>query len=192
MKLLSVSVMAHPSREKWFSHLKDRLGDVPFAIDRGLGIWDTCRRAWEMHDPDAKYHVVIQDDAIVCRGFQEKAEAFIRQHDAENRAFGFYFGNKKTLRQQAASALKVGYAVKITPSWGVAICLPTSYIPDMIEQCNEMNNKQDDVRIGRFITSRKMQVYFPMPSLVDHRVGHKSLVGDPGKGRRAYYFIDRP
>jgi hypothetical protein len=52
-----------------------------------------------------------------------------------------------------------------------------------------MDVPQDDVRISNFLMRRKIPVYYPLPSLVDHRTG-KSLVGDPGENRVAYKFID--
>ncbi|MFA5391718.1 MAG: hypothetical protein WC331_09890, partial [Candidatus Omnitrophota bacterium] len=48
-KKLSVSIMAHPSREDFFPYLRERLGDVPMAIDRGVGIWENCKNAWRLH-----------------------------------------------------------------------------------------------------------------------------------------------
>ena len=78
------------------------------------------------------------------------------------------------------------------PVWGVAICLPTSIIPDMLEQCNNvLNAAHDDTLIGKYLVSKGIKVLFPIPSLVDHRYDIKSLVGDPGKFRRAAYFIDK-
>lgn len=203
-KILSVSVQAHESRAGWFDYLKEKLGqDVPFAIDKGkrgdpenLGVWGNCRRAWLMYDPTALYHVVIQDDAIVCENFRELAEEFILKHAVAGdplRAFNFYFGNKKALVPQAHRDLSQGFTIKDYPSWGVAICLPVAHIDEMVTYCDQFTGTpQDDVRIGRFIKSKAMPIYYPLPSLIDHRTGELSLVGDPGENRRAIYFIDRP
>ena len=77
---LSISVMAHPSREKYFGYLKERLGDIPFAIDtESKGVWENCKRAWKLYDPMADFHLVVQDDAIVCDDFLEKANATLCQ-----------------------------------------------------------------------------------------------------------------
>ena len=76
---LSVSVMAHPSRSHWVHELRERVGIeyANVAWDRGLGIWDTCSRAWEMHDPAATHHLVLQDDALPCRDLLAGLEAAI-------------------------------------------------------------------------------------------------------------------
>ena len=66
--------MMHPDREKFKPYLLDKLGNVPVVLDNKNSIWDTCQRAWAEFDPTADYHVVIQDDALVCDDFKEKAE----------------------------------------------------------------------------------------------------------------------
>ena len=186
--------MAHPSREKYFNHLRERLGDVPFSIDsesKGL-VWN-CENAWKLYDPSADYHVVIQDDGIICENFRERAEKIISEAVKENGeiCFNFYYGIRVALKQEAAEGLKKGYVISDRPRWGVAICIPTKLIPEMICFYEKLTDKQDDTRIGRFILSKKLPIYFPMPSLIDHRAELKSLVGNAfSPGRKAYKFID--
>ncbi len=188
---LSISVMAHPSREKYFGYLKKQLGNSPISIDTGFGIWENCKRAWRMHNPDADWHVVIQDDALVCENFRSMAEKIIdsnRHH--KNIMFNFYFGNRKAFKDIAAQGLKNKHIIMNRLNWGIAICLPVDLIEEMIAFGDRINVPQDDARIQRFLMSRRIMTYFPMPSLIDQRSGEPSLVGDPGRGRKAYYFID--
>ncbi len=189
--------MAHPSREDYFPYLQDRLGNPPFSIDRdSAGVWPNCRNAWLMHDPEALFHVVIQDDAIVCTHFQARAESVLadasRIMGDKPFAISFYHGNKKEFADEALLGLKHGYVVRSRPGWGVAICLPTAVISDMVQECDTFDEVQDDERITRFLLNHGMQVYFPMPSLIDHRTASEtpSLVGDLGEGRHAFAFID--
>lgn len=184
--------MAHPSREEFFPYLRQMLGnDIPFAIDHdSKGVWPNCRNAWLLHDPTAEWHVVIQDDAIVCEQFQRRAEEVIERSGGTH-AINFYFGRRGNQTEQAARELERGFAMRVAPTWGVAICMPTAWIPEMIEYCDQLSHPADDYRIGRFLKHKGIMTYFPMPSLVDHRAG-KSLVGDPGDKRHAYAFIDRP
>lgn len=183
--------MAHPSREKFFPDLKRLLGnEVPFAIDhKSAGVWPNCRQAWMLYDPTAEYHVVIQDDAIVCEGFMGRALKVIEQSGGD-KAISFYFGRRGNQTEQAARDLKRGFSLRVAPTWGVAICLRTEWIQEMLEFAGKLSNPQDDYRIGAFLRHKKIMTYFPMPSLVDHRKHEKSLVGDPGQGRCAYSFID--
>lgn len=203
-KLLSISVMAHPSREKFFPYLQEKLGynglfpeTIPFSIDeKSEGVWPNCKKAWMLHDPEAAYHVVVQDDAIVCDKFRERAEQVIA--DAHRRMIGpfaisFYFGRRGNALEEGKSALERGYATRQSPTWGVAICLPTNHILPMLEYADGFDYPQDDARIARYLRKHNIRTYFPMPSLIDHRTAAEtaSLVGDPGENRCAYAFIDR-
>lgn len=194
-KLLSVSVMAHPSREKFFPYLKECLGDVPFSIDtESEGVWPNAKKAWSMFDPEAAYHVVIQDDAIVCEDFLNHAEeAIVKAGDVVKDylpPISFYFGNRGTLKGIARDGMADGYCFMPRTPWAVAICLPTALIPEMLAFTENLAVPQDDVRIGKFIQSKGMKVYFPLPSLIDHRTGEESLVGDEGSKRQAFAFIN--
>jgi hypothetical protein len=166
------------------------LGDVKFSIDRAgqeIGVWNNCKRAWKMHDPKADFHIVIQDDAIICENFRERAEKILI---LKKLAYNFYFGNRQKYRATAKAGMKRGYVLSGWTSWGVAICLPTYLIPEMIRYCDKMKTPHDDTRIATFLKHKKIKIYFPMPSLISHRTGENSLVGDPSKGRKAWYFID--
>jgi hypothetical protein len=171
---------------------------VPFAIDeKNEGAWENCKCAWRLHDPDAEWHTVIQDDAIICDNFLQKAEEVILKAKeilkTEDYIISFYYGFRQSARREAEDALKAGYWVNAYPKWGVAICMRTKLIEEMIGFCDvfpiSAMGTADDARIAKFIRSKGMPVYFPMPSIIDHRHG-KSLVGDPGEWRNAYKFID--
>jgi len=189
---LSISVMAHPSREKFFDYLKERLGDIPFSIDTsGIGVWENCKRAWMMADRSADYHVVIQDDAIVCENFKERAiEEIIKS--GGDKALSFYFGRRGNMIEMSQEGLKNGHIILPGVRWGLAICMRTELIEDMIKFAERLNTPKDDARISRFLTNRGIKTYYPIPSLIDHRPHEEaeSLVGDVGKGRVAYKFID--
>jgi len=187
---LSISVMAHPSREKFIPYLKEKLGDIPVSMDNGIGIWENCKNAWRLHDKTADYHVVIQDDAIIGKDFYNKAIKEISEHPGK--AFSFYFGNRKTLEESAKRAeqnngIEMGWI-----SWGVAICLPIKIIPDMIQYCDKLPlrlKKHDDTMIANFLRYKKITTWYPIPSLVDHRLEKSLVETDKSKGRKAYKFI---
>jgi len=182
--------MAHPSREKYFGYLKEQLGDVPFSIDtKSIGVWPNCKRAWQMHDPSADYHVVIQDDAILCENFIEKAIEVLEKNKDRGTAFSFFYGTRQDWVEEGKKGMQDGFVIRKNLKWGVAVCLPVSKINYMIAHADTMTIKQDDTRIGRFLQFIDMRVYYPMPSLVEHRGDEESLVGDV-KGRRAFKFID--
>lgn len=191
---LSISIMAHESRERYFNYLREKLGDVPFSIDKigeeNIGIWENCKRSWKLYDKNADYHVVIQDDAIIGNDFINKAIKEIEAHPGN--AFSFYFGNRKRFKETAEKADKQNGITMHWLSWGVAICLPVNQIEKMIKYCDKLPErlkKHDDTMIANFLKSIKMPVWYPMPSLVDHRNEDTLMNSDLEGGRKAYKFI---
>lgn len=183
---ISASIMAHPSRTEYISSLREKLGDVQVAYDKGRGMWKTCKAAWKMYDREADFHVVIQDDAIVCDDFYERAKKIL---EVDYAAYSFYFSNSPALVSMASKGMRAGYVLRPKLHWGVAVCLRTSLIEEMIEYCDKLNDWQDDVRIKKFLEMMHLPVYCPLPSLVSHRADSKSLV-DNVVGREAMHFID--
>lgn len=207
-QLLTVSVMAHPTRGNYFPYLRERLGDVPFAIDRrSEGVWANCRKAWKLGlrmKTDAPYHCVIQDDALVCRDFYRRAESVLAQVKGQEREFkrkwmkdelvvNFYFGRRPALLRIGRQSMKRGYWLWHNVCWGVALCLRREWIAEMIDFCDRIEGvPQDDERITRYLRSKGRHTYFPVPCLVNHRTGQEcpSLIGDPGLDRSAFAWVD--
>ena len=179
----------HPDRQEFAEYLQDKLGPVPIVLDRGKGIWDTCCRAWQEADPKADFHLVVQDDAIVCSDFRQRAEAEL----LDGFAHSFYFGYRGNMLRLAEQGLRDGYIVKKGLHWGIAVCLPQKLVEPMIDFGNrsEIPDHLDDTKIKEFLNSEGILVRYPMPSLIDHRSELESFVtGKVELGRKAYRFID--
>ena len=195
---LSISVMAHPSRENMFSGLRGKLGDVPFSIDTKNNLVDNCKAAWLLHDHEADFHVVIQDDAIICNNFKQRAEAFISKIEAERQETNQpvycynFFVKKNYPDEQMAQFHQKGYYVEQRNRGGVAICLPVNQIQSMLDYYDTLTVRHDDERISQWIVKNKFRMCFPIPSLVDHDDHNvPSLAGNGiGLNRQAYKFID--
>ena len=188
---ISISVMAHPKRAEFFDYIKQKLGDVPFSIDeKSEGCAINGQRSWSMFDPLADWHIVIQDDAIICDNFIERAEKVIEQAIKNNcGAVSFHWGKRARMEDRSKKGLKEGFIISKWLHWGVAVCIKTELVRPMLEHVNKMNIPQDDTRIANFLMKNEIKIYYPMPSLIDHRKG-ESLVKDPGQNRVAYKFID--
>lgn len=188
---ISYAVMMHPTREKYKDYLLSKLGDIPIIMDRGKGVWDTARRAWLSYDKNADYHLVVQDDAIVGKDFKERLEKEIRRHP--NCAINLYFGNRKRLYKIAEKELKNGGVRMDWLSWAVAVCLPRKIIEGMVGYCDNMKilENHDDTRISHYLLKIGMGVWYPLPSLVDHRWQEPSLIesNEGVRKRHAIYFI---
>lgn len=194
---LSMSVMAHPSRSEFFPRLKERLGDVPFAIDRNNNLIENCKAAWLLHDPKSDFHCVIQDDGIVCKDFKNRAIDFIKKREEERAlnnwavtCYNFYcrafYPPDKMAEFEKRGCIYEGYN-----RGGVAICLPTNQIESMLKFYDTLQSLHDDVRISQWIAYNKFRMCFSIPSLVDHDDHNPSIAGSkPAVFRKAFKFID--
>ncbi|MEO5915556.1 MAG: hypothetical protein ABIS50_15085 [Luteolibacter sp.] len=182
---LSVSIMSHPSRRDMVAGLLDQLGDVPVSEDNGRGLIENCDRAWQMAG-DADWHVVIQDDAILCDDFLTRAREFLATLEAP-RLVSFYHGNKRSTRDKALAALDARQ-LAAPLRWGLAICLPAARIPEMLDFYRAQSRPDDDGRIGDWLVSRGELCTYALPCLVDHRHS-PSLVGNSNGVRKAVAFL---
>ncbi|MFA6158881.1 MAG: hypothetical protein WC763_04665 [Candidatus Paceibacterota bacterium] len=187
-KKLSISIMAHPSREKWFGYLREKLGqDVPFAIDTdGRGIWENCKRAWLLFDPEAEYHVVVQDDVLVGRDFIERAEAML----TEDMMYSFYIGRPRFAGEVMEAKEKgIDHLVKSHIHHEICLCMRTEHIKEMIAWCDALKPENDRV-IDGWVNAKGLKVRFPLPSLVDHRAeGSLHSFNRGGYVPKATWFI---
>lgn len=180
---VSVSVMAHKSREVYATKLAKQLG-APIIWDEMNDRWDTGRRAWLAHlDTGSDYSLVIQDDAVAPNGLIPGIEkAMVRVPYGS--PLVLYM--TKTLQWGSIFDLvpdNISYLLMERIWWGVAIVLPTDFISPMLDFCADYPNLQYDHRIGQFFYIHKEPVYYTWPNLVDHR-NLPSLV--PGRTARRH------
>lgn len=179
---LSTTIMAHPKREKYVKEIQEKLGkEVHVEWDQGISLWDTARRAWLSYDKAATHHLVLQDDAILSKDLIPTLEEALqtisdqivsictidyrmRDDDRKNYKLKYKNGQRWYLKTDILS--------------GVATIVPTEYIEDMINYCDTLKSKHDDIRIINYCKLHDAQVHHSVPSLVDHRPSskNKSLV----------------
>lgn len=180
--------MAHPSRAEYIPYLKSKLGDVPVAMDNGCGLIQNCKNAWLMYDPTADYHVVIQDDCIVCDHFVQRAEMVLDK--AQGLPVSFFYSQSKFYNKFKKERAETGAIIKKAIYGGLAICLPTKIIPDMLAFYDKQKIPFDDHRIGLYCLANKLNIYNPFPCLIDHRAGHISVFTGMMSQARAAEYID--
>lgn len=189
---VSAAVRAHPDRKHLVDELLEAL-DRPAEVawDRRNDDWDTGVRAWQAHDPGADWHLVIEDDAIVCRDLLAGLERVADLVPAES-VLSLYLGNnpawEKRMRIEAGRTDAALVPMR-TLVWGVAIALPVATIDDMLAWCEHNRTSSNyDHRIAQYYEKRlKWRAYYTWPSLVDHRQV-SSLLGHPD-GRHAARFL---
>lgn len=167
--MFTVSVMAHPKRKAWAEALAKQLG-APIYFDTNNKVWDTCKGAWRLHGEEP-YHLVVQDDAILCKDFKQEVTTLLKKTKRLNAAYQLYYGNHKNINVPALlkEAGTKGYVIRDQCAWGVAIMLPTHLIADMIKFGDSYYAWQDDTKITYFLKSKGIKTVFPIPCLVDHR-----------------------
>lgn len=179
---LSASIMAHPDRSDLVAELAARLDrPVPVAWDdegppsgKGDRIWRTARRGWELADPSADFHVLIQDDAVPSLDFLAGLERALEYVPADA-VVSPYLGRGGAAGPRwerigaEAERRRASWVVSSKVMWGVALVLPVQVIPDLIERANLMAGVPDDMRVAGWAQRRHVQVWYPWPSLVDHR-----------------------
>lgn len=204
---LSVSIMAHRQRQAEAEELQGWLGgDTRIAWDPKPQTsadprqrWVTGRLAWEMHDPSADWHMVIQDDAIPAQDLVAGLENALKILGPEG-LVAPYSGTGKPnqfhVKRNIAHADEKGHAWWSTKSlcWGVAIVAPVKTIKPMLRWCSLTPRERlnYDMRVGMYYRDvLKWRTWYTNPSLVEHRDGD-SLVGHgttSPEGRRAHNFL---
>lgn len=195
---MSVVLMAHPKREAFVPSLLASL-DRPAKVvwDERNDRWDTGARAMRAYDPACSHHLVVQDDAIVCRDLVaglEKALAYVPEPDRT--PLCLYIGRGKPFQYSMAQATTVAERdraswVRMTQiHWGVGIVMPTGLIDEMADWCDTRDEIANyDRRMSRWVGHKGLAVYYTWPSLVDHRISPSLVEGRQAKGRHAHRFI---
>lgn len=196
-RLISLSIMAHPARSGWVDALRGELGDVPVGWDdEGPPrrdhdrVWRTARRAWNLYDRNAQWHLVLQDDALPVPGLLGHLQRAL-ERVPERAMVNLYMGAQRPMSGlwtgliRRADDAGASWVVGPMSMWGVATVLPTSLIPEMIAGCDALHGLPDDQRIGRWCARFKVPCWYPWPSLVDHRDEGSLLGHGPGRVARA-------
>jgi hypothetical protein len=200
---MSISIMAHPDREEFVKGLlKEVGGTIPVAMDRrGEGSWSCARKAWTLHDKFADYHLVLQDDAIPCSNFRERAISVLPEERSMAVSLFMAASNPKRTEDIVRRYTR-GETSWVSPYLynGVAIALPIPMILPMIDWVDDKRRAmhrrwglhRSDGRIFMYLHAKGIQTFYPIPCLVDHR-DSPSIVGTKAwkKGRgQAVLFID--
>jgi hypothetical protein len=176
--------MAHVDRADQASALAESVGaDIAWdslLLDYGEVV--NGDRAWAMRDPDADWHIVLQDDAVPVDGFLEHAANALAHADG---MVSFYLGTGRP--QQVAVGIAVAEADRRGAAWlqstnlfwGVAVAMRTKYVDEFLAWGGpRVTIGTYDKRLSIFAHASYQQVSYTLPCLVDHADG-PSLVDHP-------------
>jgi FkbM family methyltransferase len=196
---LSTAIMAHPTRERHIPYLQQKMGGgIAVVWDQVNNRWDTGRRAMLAFDPAATHHLVVQDDALLCEDFLPGVREALRY--TPDNPVALYAGAVRPRSVEVEQRVRMAKGQRLSwfqmegPWWGVAVAVPTKFIPDMIRHCDKLAAIANyDMRMARYFGSIKVKCYYTIPSLVNHRIGKDEPSLVPGRGnlsgRVAKYFI---
>lgn len=194
---ISVALMCHRKRERWVPELLERIGHPAEVVwDRVDDRHETGLRCLEAFEPSATHHLIVQDDAIVCRDLVAGLERAVEV--SGDRVVGLYVGNVRPdatrVARDVSAARDAGASWLAMPGpwWGVGILIPTIHLPALVDSYRASRQNNYDRRIATWAGKAKVECWYTMPSLVEHRAGgeNPSLVaGRTSMARRARWFI---
>lgn len=195
---VSVAVMAHSARSKFVPELVASV-DAPVRVvwDRRGDRWDTGRRALLAYDSTATHHLVLQDDAVVCRDLVAGVERALGRVPAPAGAptpLCLYAGRVKRFREAVrrhVGSRRVSWLAMPSIYWGVGVVLPTDLIDGLVAWGDEHPEIVNyDYRMGQWLQRQGIMVWYPWPSLVDHRHSPSLVPGrSSAKSRHAHRFV---
>ena len=187
--------MGHPKRLEFIKELSPKLGNPTIVLDKYNDRWETGKRALLSHKKGAKWHMIIQDDAIICKDLIKGALNAAKC--AGIRPIGLYLGNPRPHPEIVGPALEEAIRKKCRwiemqgPWWGVGIIIPVCHIEAIVKFGDKEEHPNFDRKIARFYDDLGIKCWYPVPSLVDHRPEDEnpSLVRDRSGNRKARLFI---
>ncbi|MCL6270768.1 stealth conserved region 3 domain-containing protein [Sansalvadorimonas sp. 2012CJ34-2] len=199
---ISKTIMAYVKREHRIPLIRKKIGDAKVSLDDGSwGLWGNAKKSWLTFDMDADYHMVIQDDSVVCDNFYVRlAEVFSRQPFKSVTSLFYRYKSRKTHFElnEAARSNRVNkgfYFPRL--QWATGVVVPKELVANMVRFADKLPEKKfkniDDLRFSKFFTEcEKIEVYYPLPSLVDQSIDCGSTIGNGDNiGRQATWFIDK-
>lgn len=188
--------MGHPRRLEFINELSKQLPRVPVVLDNKNNRWDTGARSLLKYERDATHHLVVQDDAIICKDFLAGCRRVAQA--AGDYPVSLYIGRVRPHQRIVSPAVQHvidtgGAWLRMNgPWWGVAVIIPTMYIEELCEWGASRNHIVNyDKRMTHFFKFKKIECLYTVPSLVDHRseTENPSLVPGRKGDRRAQFFI---
>jgi hypothetical protein len=200
--LYSISIQGHPKRKQFVEELQRTLSRpeqsyIPVTWSHNVGkhgkkdCWPTNARARATYNPQTKYHLVLQDDALPCPNFHQHLTQMIYEVEKQTpihpwMACLFYFDRPEFfLARRISMKARVGY-----PNggfwwkgvhWAQSILMPTRCIPEFLAignalRLDEGDPDDDDRHYTAYGQCKSYKTWYPLPSLTDHNPACDSLV----------------
>jgi len=172
--LFSIAVMTHPSRHSRLLALIDDLssqidiGQVSIVVDRNCdGIWETASRAWLSFDISAQYHLVLQDDALLCDNFVKHLPSVIGSLPSDATVS---FCDNFPVMNDVVRKNKHWLVISAVHN-ACALLQPVSQIKHFVEWNNRHVRPEyfhDDLRLDMYLKKHDKTCWHTLPQLVRH------------------------
>lgn len=174
MWLIPVAVVAHNTREKRAERLADFVNAEFLTLDDGsLGPGRNHVVAWEwLAEGDSQWSVVLEDDAMPVKGFQEQLAAMLKR--APDPVVSLYLGRGRprhwqpSIQQVITRPEHFLRAPELLHHVGVAV--RNTHLSSMLAFLGHQNLRRVpiDEAVGRWVRHRRIMVSYCNPSIVDH------------------------
>lgn len=182
---LSVCILAVPERRQRARRLREQVGapgsNVEIVFDeRREGPWVAGQRAWERRSRDATHHLVLEDDAVVCRDLYLGAKAMLRA--VPDAPVMLYATTPPGADAPYRKAVEMGrHWVRTHGFWTVAPVLPVALIEPIIDWARS-HTRPDwddsyDKRLSVAVQVLAIKSMVAVPSPVSHDWSIPSIRG---------------
>lgn len=179
MTVLRINIMAHASRRALWEPLQSHLtGAQVYEDDGTLGRWGNGRRCLLNYGPDDTHVLVIQDDALPASHLIEGLEHWLpRLPDSILCLYSGKLGQWRKIHDKFAQPPCWLQMAQI--QWGVALVVPTKYIPAMVKKADSFTRIGNyDMRLSEGnMRTNKLPVLYPSPSWVQHAYAESTVPG---------------
>jgi FkbM family methyltransferase len=176
---ISAAIMAHPARAGMIPDLLKMLNSpAEVVLDRFNDRWETGRRSLLAYNPRCSHHLVIQDDTLPCENLIAILDKALDVVPATS-PMALYTGRVGAFKKMVLNAVKGDTSWIQMPglNWGPAVVIPTKGIPELVAFGDKLSLPNYDLRLSRFYESKKIDTWYPYPSLVEHRSSPSLVIG---------------
>ncbi len=157
--MLSIAIMHAPWSGRKIDQLIEQLPTASIVeAEEGRGVRHTAERAWRARPPGATHHLVVQDDAILCKNFLKHASAALLARPYVPISFFTSVKTEKPLRAWFTSPAHLS---------GLAVSLPVQFIDPWLRWWPE-ETLHDDGAMWRWLYEQGIEISLTNPSLVQH------------------------
>jgi len=190
---LSASIMTHPRRMESATRLSETYPELGLRIavdpepESPPSTLRTALRAWQMIDPDATHHLVLQDDVILCDDFRSVLLDAIATMPGHPLALFAEWGSR-TAHMMRLAALRGACWAEAADTMvpAQAVVLPAALAQGFIARVTGDPDIGDDdaIVLASYLESVEAVLYVPTVSLVDHTTVPSLLGNDLVSGPR--------